>query len=99
MTATSFSLSTPHPPQQLPKVSSCLLHFLLLESSTNRRIKRVASIIRNNLISMKEKQYLICNYNAVTQLLLNIKNSLKIFNVIHAITSFSLPYVKKNLIM
>lgn len=48
---------------------------------------------------MKEKQYLICNYNAVAQLLLNIKNSLKIFNVLHAITSFSLPYVKKNLIM
>lgn len=47
---------------------------------------------------MKEKQYLICNYNAVTQLLLNIKNSLKIFNVIHAITSFSLPYVKKILL-
>ena len=46
---------------------------------------------------MKENQYLMCNWNAVTQLLLNIKNSLNVVNVIHAITSFSLPFMEKKL--
>lgn len=36
-----------------------LLYFLFLESSRNRRIKKVAPVMRNTLVSMKEKQYLI----------------------------------------
>lgn len=48
---------------------------------------------------MKRNQYLICNWNAVTQLLLNMKNSLKIVKVIHAITSFSLSFVGKKFLL
>ena len=97
MTAASFSLVRSTPSNHLPRILSCLLHLLFLESSTNRRIKKVASVIENDLISMKENQYLMCNWNAVTQLLLNIKNSLNVVNVIHAITSFSLPFMEKKL--
>lgn len=49
-----------HPPPPTPRTrQTCrlgLLDFLFLESSRNRRIKNVAPVMRNNLVSMKEKQ-------------------------------------------